>query len=111
MATVRSAPGPIVEPRCTRGAEKSTTRIPDSRDDHGCSQEEDLKGQEPLTPGLQLDPEARCPQRLPSLQRVEAPARGVRELWLVRRPSGDRRRLIAVRHAVATITELWASGR
>src|SRR5690606_7912098 len=74
---------------------------------NGCSEEEDLEVQEPQPPRCELDPQAGAAQHLPALQRREAAARRLRELRLVRRPPGDRRRLTPAGSRGAR----WSPGR
>src|SRR5262245_10516728 len=59
----------------------------------GRPQEEEVQGQGPQPPRRRLAPRGASPQRLPPLQLREAAPRGLRQLWLVRRPRGRRGRL------------------
>ena len=59
----------------------------------GRPQEEDLQGEEPQPPGQRLDARGARAERLPAVRRHQAPPRRLRELRLVRRPPGHRRRL------------------
>ena len=62
---------------------------------YGRPEEEDLQGEEPQPPGIQLGAEGAGPLGVPPVHHRQAPPCRVPELRLVQRPTGDRSRLVA----------------
>ena len=89
------SPATISRLRCRALAPAPPTVSTLRHRDHGRPQEEDLQGEEPQPPGLRLDA-SRRPARstCPRCGAAKLPARRVRQLRLVPRPPGHRRRLI-----------------
>ena len=70
------------------------TRIP-----HGCPQEEDLQGEGPQPKGLCVADPSRRPQRVHPLRCRQTSAPRVRQLRVVSRPAGHRRRVADLSNA------------
>ena len=60
---------------------------------HGCPQEEDVKGQEPQSPGIELAPGRARPEHLPPVPPGQDAPRGLPQLRVVRRAPSHRSRL------------------